>query len=89
METQQPPSDKKRKEAKELTIAYSGAVIEKYPMYRETCQEAIDALFFSLCRCGELGGVERIMLRMVEEGGLRGAAVLAASRVGAKGEKSQ
>ena len=67
-------------EPRELTIAYSGAVIEKYPMYLATCQETIDALFFSLCQNED--GVERIVLRYVEEGGLLGAAVLAAVEVG-------
>lgn len=66
-------------EPRELTIAYSGAVIEKYPMYLATCQETIDALFFSLCQNED--GVERIVLRYVEEGGLFGAAVLAAVEV--------
>lgn len=65
---------------RELTIAYSGAVIEKYPMYLATCQETIDALFFSLCQNED--GVERIVLRHVEEGGLVGAAALAAVEVG-------
>jgi hexokinase len=67
-------------EPRELTIAYSGAVIEKYPMYLATCQETIDALFFSLCQNED--SVERIVLRHVEEGGLFGAAVLAAVEVG-------
>ena len=67
-------------EPRELTIAYSGAVIEKYPMYLATCQETIDALFFSLCQNED--GVERIVLRYVEEGGLIGAAVLAVVEVG-------
>jgi hexokinase len=67
-------------EPRELAIAYSGAVIEKYPMYLATCQETIDALFFSLCQNED--GVERIVLRHVEEGGLFGAAVLAAVEVG-------
>jgi len=67
-------------EPRELTIAYSGAVIEKYPMYLATSQETIDALFFSLCQNED--GVERILLRHVEEGGLIGAAVLAAVEVG-------
>lgn len=64
---------------KGLAIAYTGAVIEKYPMYLATCQETIDALFFSLCNNDD--GVERIVLNKVVEGGLKGAAMLAVAEV--------
>jgi len=63
------------KESKEIAIAYTGAVIEKYPMYLATCQETIDALFYSLCNNDD--GVERIVMNKVMEGGLKGAALLA------------
>lgn len=64
---------------RELAITYTGAVIEKYPMYLATCQETIDALFFSLCK--NVDGVERIVMKKVVEGGLRGAAMLAAGEM--------
>jgi hexokinase len=76
--SRQPPPRKKDMSPHEVTIAVSGAMIEKYPMYLATCQETIDALFFSLCRNED--GVERVVLRIVEEGGLRGAAILAAGQ---------
>ncbi|KAK7511023.1 hypothetical protein IWZ03DRAFT_387996 [Phyllosticta citriasiana] len=74
---------KEEEEEEELIIACTGGLILQYPGYLETCQRWIDRLVAHQRGCSNAAAGKRVVLGEARDGGVIGAAVLAAMFSGA------
>lgn len=63
----------------ELVIAYTGGIIQHYPLFKGQCQKYIDKLVMN---AGPQKGAKSVLLREATDGGIIGAGVLAGMESG-------